>query len=133
MVKKIAVIAGGAGRIGFEICRTFCESGMSLVILGSSIARAIDTTRRLEKYGGQCLAIGCNVVNSEDVREAMEQSADLFGGIDVVVLMQGGHRSRGWSATRHLWAKKNDLIDKTPSPFEINVMKQGYEVEVLAK
>jgi hypothetical protein len=36
-------------------------------------------------------------------------------------------------APRHLWAKKHDLIDQTPSPFEINVMKQGYEVEALAK
>ncbi len=89
MDKKVAVIAGGAGRIGFEICRTFCESGMSLVILGSSKARAIDTARRLEKYGRQCMAIGCNVVNSEDVNKAMEQAADHFGGIDVVVSMQG--------------------------------------------
>jgi len=89
MDKKVAVIAGGAGRIGFEICRTFCERGMPLVILGSSKARAIDTARRLEKYGGQCLAIGCNVANSEDVHEAMEQAADRFGGIDVVVSMQG--------------------------------------------
>lgn len=36
-------------------------------------------------------------------------------------------------APRHLWAEKHDLIDQTPSPFEINVMKQGYEVEALAK
>jgi hypothetical protein len=36
-------------------------------------------------------------------------------------------------APRHLWAAKHDLIDQTPSPFEINVMKQGYEVEALAK
>lgn len=36
-------------------------------------------------------------------------------------------------APRHLWAEKHDLIDKTPSPFEINVMKQGYDVEALAK
>ncbi len=36
-------------------------------------------------------------------------------------------------APRHLWAEKHDLIDKTPSRFEINVMKQGYEVEALAK
>lgn len=36
-------------------------------------------------------------------------------------------------APRHLWAEKHELIVKTPSPFEINVMKQGYEVEALAK
>jgi hypothetical protein len=34
---------------------------------------------------------------------------------------------------RHLWADKHDLIDQTPSPFEINVIKQGYEVEAFAK
>ncbi len=89
MDRKVAVIAGGAGRIGFEICRTFCKSGMPLVILGSSKARAIDTARKLENYGGRCLAIGCNVVNSEAVHHAMEQAADHFGGIDVVVSMQG--------------------------------------------
>jgi len=36
-------------------------------------------------------------------------------------------------APRHLWAAKHGLIDKTPSVFDINVMKQGYEVEALAK
>jgi NAD(P)-dependent dehydrogenase (short-subunit alcohol dehydrogenase family) len=99
--KKVAVIAGGAGRIGFEICRTFCESGLSLVVLGSSKARAIDTAKRLEKYGGQCLAVGCNVVNSDAVHEAMKQAADHFGGIDVVVSMQG------WPP------KKQEVVDIT--------------------
>jgi len=36
-------------------------------------------------------------------------------------------------APRHLWADKQDLIDKTPSVFDINVMNQGYEVEAFAK
>jgi hypothetical protein len=36
-------------------------------------------------------------------------------------------------APRHLWADKHDRIDKTLSPFEKNAMKQGNEVETLAK
>jgi len=36
-------------------------------------------------------------------------------------------------APRHLWADKHGLIDNSPSTFEIHVMKQGYEVEALAK
>jgi len=36
-------------------------------------------------------------------------------------------------APRHLWAEKHGLIDKTPSVFNINVMRQGYEVEAFAK
>lgn len=34
---------------------------------------------------------------------------------------------------RHLWADKHNLIDKTPSAFDIHNMEQGYEVEALAK
>jgi hypothetical protein len=36
-------------------------------------------------------------------------------------------------APLHLWAKKNDHIDKPPSDFEIHIMNQGYQVEKLAK
>ena len=36
-------------------------------------------------------------------------------------------------APRHLWADKQDLIYKTLSVFDVNVMNQGYEVESLAK
>ncbi len=86
---KVAVISGGAGRIGFEICRTFCESGMSLAIFGSTKAKALETARRLDKFTGKVLPIGCNVVDTEAVRSAMKQTVDCFGGIDVLVSMQG--------------------------------------------
>lgn len=36
-------------------------------------------------------------------------------------------------APRHLWANKHNLIDKTPSEFDVHIMEQGYEVEVLAR
>ena len=36
-------------------------------------------------------------------------------------------------APLHLWAKKHNLIEKSPSVFEIHIMNQGYEVEKLAK
>ena len=36
-------------------------------------------------------------------------------------------------APRHLWADKHNLIDQSPSVFDINVMNQGYDVEALAK
>ena len=89
MSEKVAVISGGAGRIGFEICRSFCESGMSLGVFDSTKAKALETVRRLEKYTDRVLPVGCNVVDAEDVRSAMKKTADRFGGIDVVVSMQG--------------------------------------------
>jgi hypothetical protein len=33
----------------------------------------------------------------------------------------------------HLWARKHDLIEKSPSAFEIHIMNQGYKVEKLAR
>jgi 3-oxoacyl-[acyl-carrier protein] reductase len=101
MTGKVAVISGGAERIGFEICRSFCESGISLAIFGSSKAKAIETARRLEKFNGTCLPIECNVVEVNSVRSAMKQTYDQFGVIDVLVSMQG------WPP------KKQEILDIT--------------------
>ena len=89
MSAKVAVISGGAGRIGFEICRCFCESGMSLAVFGSSKAKALETAARLRECGASCLPIGCNVTDVNAVRLAMAKTVDTFGGIDVVISMQG--------------------------------------------
>jgi len=89
MNKKVAVIAGGAGRIGFEICRSFCKCGMSLAVFGSSKAKALETATRLRECGASCLPFGCNVTDVNAVRLAMAKTVDTFGGIDVVISMQG--------------------------------------------
>jgi len=89
MSGKVAIISGGAGFIGFEICRCLCESGMSLAVWGSTEAKANETVQRLGQLGKQCLPLGCNVVDTEAVRLALKKTADRFGGIDVVVSMQG--------------------------------------------
>jgi len=36
-------------------------------------------------------------------------------------------------APLHLWASRHNLIEKSPSAFEIHIMNQGYEVENLAR
>lgn len=89
MVRKVAVISGGAGRIGFELCRYFCQDAIDLAIFGSSKEKAFETARRLEKYNGNCLPMECNVVNTEAVQSAMKRVFDHFGRIDILVSMQG--------------------------------------------
>ncbi len=86
---KVAVISGGAGFIGFEICRSLCENGVTLAVFGSTEAKANETVQRLGKLGEQCLPVGCNVVDNEALRTALKQTAERFGGIDVVISMQG--------------------------------------------
>jgi 3-oxoacyl-[acyl-carrier protein] reductase len=92
---KVAIISGGAGFIGFEICRCLCESGMSLAVWGSTAAKANETVQRLGKLGEQCLPIGCNVADTDAVRAALKQTVDRFGGIDVVISMQGWPPRKG--------------------------------------
>jgi 3-oxoacyl-[acyl-carrier protein] reductase len=142
MSGKVAVISGGAGRIGFEICRTFCESGMYLAIFGSTKAKALETASRLDRYADRLLAIGCNVVDTEDVRSAMKQTADRFGGIDVVISMQGwppqkqyitditdeywnGVLSSHLTGSFHMLQQAMPYLEKSPTPRVIFLASPG--------
>jgi 3-oxoacyl-[acyl-carrier protein] reductase len=89
MQGKVAVVSGGAGQIGFEICRRFCENGMRVAIFGSSLEKAQETAERLGEYRENCFPVECNVTKTEVVRQVMAETNDRFGGIDVVVSMQG--------------------------------------------
>jgi len=58
-------------------------------VWGSTAAKANDTVQRLGGLGKKCLPIGCNVSDADAVRAALKLTADRFGGIDVVISMQG--------------------------------------------
>jgi 3-oxoacyl-[acyl-carrier protein] reductase len=139
---KVAVIAGGAGRIGFEISRRFCENGMHVAIFGSSKEKALETTGRLRECGGSCLPIECNVTDVNAVRLAMAETNDRFGGIDVVISMQGwpsrkvkiseitdeywnGVVSSHLTGSFHMLQQAIPYLEKSPAPRVVFMASHG--------
>ena len=75
-------MTGGSRGIGFAIARALAESGTSIAITGRDRA-ALETARR--KLGGQTIALYADVQNERDAANAVDETADKFGGLDVLV------------------------------------------------
>lgn len=76
---KTAVITGGASGIGRETARRFAEEGANVCIVDLNVmageAAATET-------GG--LYVQADVTNAEDVQRVYAQTAERFGGVDVL-------------------------------------------------
>jgi 3-oxoacyl-[acyl-carrier protein] reductase len=82
LAKKIALVTGGSRGIGFAIAEALTAHGATAVITGRT---GQDLEEARLKLGGQTLAVEADVRNPEHVARAFQQTADRFGGLDVLV------------------------------------------------
>ncbi|MEZ4613898.1 MAG: SDR family oxidoreductase [Caldilineaceae bacterium] len=83
---KIALITGGAHRVGKAITMMLAEAGANVIInYHSSGDEADETVREAEALGVQALAIQCDVANRDSVNEMVGKILGRFGGVDIIV------------------------------------------------
>jgi NAD(P)-dependent dehydrogenase (short-subunit alcohol dehydrogenase family) len=83
---KVALVTGGARRIGRAIAMALAEAGADVAITYlTSPAEAADTARAIEALGRCALALHCDVRSEGSVRTAVSAVAGRFGRIDLVV------------------------------------------------
>lgn len=85
-----ALVVGGNRGLGLEIAKALAEAGASIVIA------ARDRTRNeqardllLRQYGRQCLAIACDVTDSQAVSAAVASAIAQFGKMDILINSAG--------------------------------------------
>lgn len=75
----------GAGQgIGREVSLQLAQAGAKVVLIDVS-DKVFDVLREIRGFGGDGLAIKCDVSRWEDVRAAVNQVLDKFGRIDILV------------------------------------------------
>jgi NAD(P)-dependent dehydrogenase (short-subunit alcohol dehydrogenase family) len=83
---KVAIITGGDSGIGRAVAIAFAKEGADVAIVYLEEQKDANETRRLvEEKGGQCLLIPGDVGQEEFCREAVEQTVNEFGKLDIVV------------------------------------------------
>jgi len=83
---KNAIITGAAGGIGLETTVLFAREGASVLMADISepaLAKAIAKVRQLVPYASRISTIKCDVSKEADV-QAMVESQDQYGGIDII-------------------------------------------------
>lgn len=89
---KVAVVTGGTGVLGSEICRGLAQAGASLAILATTESRTTALAEELSAAGGQAIGIGADVLDKDSLKSAYDRVLDHYGKVDILINGAGGNR-----------------------------------------
>jgi gluconate 5-dehydrogenase len=87
---RVAIVAGGSGGVGIRTCGALAGVGAKVTIIGRSEERLEEARQTVEKAGGQALLIAGDMADKAAVDDAVQQTLDTFGRLDVLVNGIGG-------------------------------------------
>ena len=92
LAKKTLFITGASRGIGLAIALKAARNGANIAIAAKTVAphpklegTIYSAAEQIEAEGGKALPIPCDVRDEEQVKSAIKQAAQRFGGIDIVV------------------------------------------------
>ncbi|MEZ4732686.1 MAG: SDR family oxidoreductase [Caldilineaceae bacterium] len=83
---KIALVTGGAHRVGKAITLMLAQAGVSVVVNYHAAAdEARETVAEVEALGVAAMAIQCDVADRTSVEQMVSAITERFGGVDIIV------------------------------------------------
>lgn len=83
---KVALVTGAAKGIGFETARQIHMRGASVAVIDLNPGEASEAAERI---GERAIGIGADVTDHAAMMKAVAETAERFGGLDVVVANAG--------------------------------------------
>ena len=83
---RVAIVTGGTGGLGQQICRALAERGADVALVyQNSETIAKETAEVLKKKGVRAVAVQADVSREEDVARLVETVMKEFGRIDILI------------------------------------------------
>jgi len=82
---KVALITGASRGVGFATARALALRGAKVVITARGEARLRDTRNRIERLGGDVVAVAGDVASLPDAQTMVQTAIDHFGRLDIVI------------------------------------------------
>ena len=82
---RTALVTGGNGGIGLGIAAALAEAGANVVIAGRNAEKNDAAFERINRHGGQCRSVRCDVDNLDDIDATIAETIDAFGGLQILV------------------------------------------------
>jgi NAD(P)-dependent dehydrogenase (short-subunit alcohol dehydrogenase family) len=79
---KVAFVTGAGGGIGRAAALAFAREGASVAVADVSEKQNQETAHLIEQQGGRALAVRCDVTKADDVKLALDKTAQRFGRLD---------------------------------------------------
>ncbi|WP_187695415.1 SDR family NAD(P)-dependent oxidoreductase [Oceanobacillus piezotolerans] len=114
-MKKVAFVTGAGSGIGREIAKLLASKSTKVVVADINMTNAEETVSMIKETEGEATAVYCDVTTLESVKEAVKESTEQYGSIDVLVNNAG-------------WDKVEPFLNSEPSTWkrimDINLMGQ---------
>ena len=81
---RVAVVTGASSGIGAAAAEHLAELGARVVVLARRADRLTELVTRVEKNGGQALALAADVSDAAAVQAAADRVSEEFGGADLL-------------------------------------------------
>jgi NAD(P)-dependent dehydrogenase (short-subunit alcohol dehydrogenase family) len=88
---KVAIVTGGTGVLGSEMCISLAKAGASVVVLGRRKEAGEEIVKKIRASGGKALVVSADVLKENELQEAKKITLDTFGAIDILVNGAGGN------------------------------------------
>lgn len=86
---KVAVITGGNGGIGLGCARGLAKAGAGIAIWARNKEKSRVAAEELEQLGAKVKCFEIDVTNNQAIDNAISQTVDYFGGIDILIANAG--------------------------------------------
>lgn len=86
---KTVLVTGGSRGMGLVLARQLIDAGARVAICARTAADLQDAERELRARGGEAIALVCDVARPQEVRAAVQQVGERFGGVDVLFNFAG--------------------------------------------
>lgn len=107
---KIALVTGGSQGIGEAIVRRLAAEGAQVAIVARGTAAAAALAASIEANGGSARSFSADCSQVPDIRRVVDEVADHFGGLDIVVSNAGSFRTVSIEDTsEQIWDEQVDL------------------------
>jgi NAD(P)-dependent dehydrogenase (short-subunit alcohol dehydrogenase family) len=90
--RRVAVITGAGGAILGTVARFMAAEGARIAVWDLSAERAALTAGEIRASGGDAIGVTCDVTSQRSIVDALQQTNDTYGAIDVLVNGAGGSR-----------------------------------------
>jgi NAD(P)-dependent dehydrogenase (short-subunit alcohol dehydrogenase family) len=107
---QVALVTGGGGGIGLGIALELARFGADVAVVDNEPSRAERAVERIGELGRDAIAVETDVMDTDQVREAVRVTDERFGRIDILVNNAGGVSGRPFlDQSERSWRRHIDI------------------------
>lgn len=87
---NVAVVTGASAGLGRQFALALARQGADLAILARRKEKLETVAEEVKALGVDCLAVACDVTDTDQIKNAVKEVTDHYGTVDILVNNAGG-------------------------------------------